>query len=238
MSSFLFLTCCFLIIIACSEGAVTDAKKLETRRVCLTTDFPTGCNYFDFSYEHPSTSGSYTDSQLTSFNQKFSRLCTKACVSAVTEYLRCDYSRQYSGNQLQERLEYRVNYIQKYVCGQHSNGDYCPVRLQRGYIGSTTTSTDRNNARAFDDIQSSCSRSRGYAGITCSSTTSSRCTDAISTVSSYMGCCTEPLLGSGISSCSGVPAACTGVSGATGIMATAPIVAVSLMVFALVGVLL
>ena len=243
MSSFLFLTCCFLIIIACSEGANTDAKKLETRRVCLRTDFPTGCNHLDFEISYPQDSGSYTDSQLTSFNQKFSRLCTKACVSAVTEYLRCDYSRQYSGNQLQERLEYRVNYIQKYICGQHSNGDYCPVRLQRGYIGSTTTSTDRSNARAFINIIRLCSwspYSGSNTGITCSSSTSSRCTDTISTFSSYMGCCAEPLLGSGVRSCSGVsvPEACTGVSGATGIMATAPIVAVSLMVFALVGVLL
>ena len=239
MSSFLFLTCCFLIIIACSEGAITDAKKLETRRVCITTDFPTGCTLFDFYYEHPRTSGSHTDSQLTSFNQQFSRLCTKACVSAVTEYYRC----LYSGDQQREYLEYQVNYIQKYVCGQHSNGDYCPVRLQRGYTGSTTTSTDKSNARAFNDIIGSCSWSPGIysTAITCSSRTSSRCTDAIPKVSSYMGCCTEPLFGSGVRSCSGVsdvPAACTGVSSATGIMATAPIVAVSLMVFALVGVLL
>ena len=237
MPSFLFLTCCFLIIIACSEGANTDAKKLETRQVCLTTDFPTGCNHLDFGFSRPSTGGSYTDSQLTSFNQQFSRLCTKACVSAVTEYLRC----LYRGDQQQERLEYQVNYIQKYVCGQHSNGDYCPVRLQRGYTGSTTTSTDKSNARTFDNVIQRCPGSPGYTAITCSSSTSSTCTNAISTVSSYMGCCTEPLLGSGISSCSGVsnvPQACTGVSGATGIVATAPIVAVSLMVFALVGVLL
>ena len=238
MSSFLFLTCCFLIIIACSEGAVTDAKKLETRQVCLTTDFPTGCTLSDFIFSRLSTSGSYTDSQLTSFNQKFSRLCTKACVSAVTEYYRCDYSSRYSGNQLQELLEYRVNYIQKYVCGQHSNGDYCPVRLQRGYTGSTTTSTDRSNARALVTLRSSCRLSFGTTGNACSSSASSTCTNAISTFSRYAGCCTEPFLGQGVRSCSDVPAACTGVSSATGIMATAPIVAVSLMVFALVGVLL
>ena len=234
MSSFLFLTCCFLIIIACSEGAITDAKKLETRRVCLTTDFPTGCTLSDFGFSRPST-GSYTDSQLTSFNQKFSRLCTKACVSAVTEYYRCYYSE----DQLREYLEYQVNYIQKYVCGQHSNGDYCPVRLQRGYTGSTTTSTDRSNARAFETLRSSsCRVLPGTTENACSSSTSSRCTNAISTFSRYAGCCTEPLLGQGVRSCSGVSEACTGVSSATGIMATAPIVAVSLMVFALVGVLL
>ena len=239
MSSFLFLTCCFFIIIACSEGANTDAKKLETRQVCLTTDFPSGCTASDFGYSRPLTTGSYTDSQLTSFNQKFSRLCTKACVSAVTEYYRCYYSSQLSGNQLQELLDYRVNYIQKYVCGQHSNGDYCPVRLQRGYIGSTTTSTDRRNARAFETLRSSsCRVLPGITGNVCSSSASSTCTDAISTFSGYMGCCTEPLLGQGVRSCSGVSEACTGVSSATGIMATAPIVAVSLMVFALVGVLL
>ena len=235
MSSFLFLTCCFLIIIACSEGANTDAKKLETRRVCLRTDFPTGCNHLDFEISYPQDSGSYTDSQLTSFNQKFSRLCTKACVSAVTEYLRCLYSGR---DQLQESLEYTLNYIQKYVCGQHSNGDYCPVRLQRGYTGSTTTSTDRSNALALETLRSSCRLSLGTTGNACSSSASSTCTDAISTFSRYAGCCTEPLLGSGVRSCSGVGEACTGVSSATGITATAPIVAVSLMVFALVGVLL
>ena len=235
MSSFLFLTCCFLIIIACSAGAVTDAKKLETRQICLSTDFPTGCTRFDFRFPSPSTRRSYTDSELTSLNQQYSRLCTKACVSAVTKYLRCTNSR----DEEQESLEYTLNFIQKYICGQHSNGDYCPVRLQRGYTGSTTTSTDRSNARAFDNIES-CFRLPGYTAITCSSSTSSRCTNAISTVSSYMGCCAEPLFGSGVRSCSGVsvPQACTGVSSATGITATAPIVAVSLMVFALVGVLL
>ena len=235
MSSFLFLTCCFLIIIACSEGAITDAKKLETRRVCLRTDFPSGCTPSDFEISNPQDSGSYTDSQLTSFNQKFSRLCTKACVSAVTEYYRCLYSGR---DQLQESLEYTLNYFQRYVCGQHSNGDYCPVRLQRGYTGSTTTSTDRSNARALVTLRSSCRLSFGTTGNACSSSASSTCTNAISTFSRYAGCCTEPFLGQGVRSCSDVPAACTGVSSATGIMATAPIVAVSLMVFALVGVLL
>ena len=111
--------------------------------------------------------------------------------------------------------------------------------MQRGYTGSTTTTTDRNNARALGDI-GLCSVLPGYTAITCSSSTSSECTDVLSTVSSYMGCCAEPLFGPGVRSCSGVsvPQACTGVSSTTGIMATAPIVAASLMVFALVGVLL
>ena len=231
MLSFLFLTCCFLIIIACSEGA-------ETRQTCSTNDFPSGCTLSGFRIILPSYNLRYTDSQLTTLNQQLSRACTQACITAITKYFRCIES----GDQ----QEYRVNFFQKYSCGKHSNGDYCPVRLLRSTIGSTAT-TDLTNARALVSIQASCSIAVGSTGITCSSSTSSRCTNALSTVSSYMGCCTEPFLGSGVRSCSGVsnvPAACTGVSAttgvssATGIMATAPIVAVSLMVFALVGVLL
>ena len=230
MLSFLFLTCCFLIIIACSEAAVTDAKKPQTRQTCSTNDFSSGCTLSNFSFSSPLTGGSSTDSQLDSLNQHYSSICTKSCVSAITKYYRC----YYSGDQ----QEYLINLIQKYICGQHSNGDYCPVRLLRGYIGSSTTTTDRDNALALANIPSSCSGSFGTTGITCSG--SSTCTNAISTFSQYAGCCTEPFLGPGVRSCSGisVPQACTGVSSATGIMATAPIVAVSLMVFALVGVLL
>ena len=227
MSSFLFLTCCILIIIACSEGAVTDAKKLETRQTCSTNDFPSGCTLSDFSLPSLSTSGRYTDSQLNSLNQQYSRICTKACVDAVTEFYRCYYDQQ------QEFLEYQVNLAQKYICGQH-NGKYCPV--QNANITVAVLS-------AYRQVQSFCTTSSAnpYA-ITCSSSTMSNCTNAISTVSSYMGCCAEPFFGSGVRSCSGVsvPEACTATveSSATGIKATAPIVAVSLMVFALVGVLL
>ena len=77
MLSFLFLTCCFLIIIACSEGAVTDAKKLETRQTCSTNDFSSGCTLSNFSFSTPSTSGSSTDSQLNSLNQHYSRNAQK-----------------------------------------------------------------------------------------------------------------------------------------------------------------
>ena len=249
MSSFLFLTCCFLIIIACSEGAITDAKErvnasalidfihkfhkkhgimtLESRQINsnCNADLPTGCTLSDFAFSAPSTASTPTDSYLDNINQRYSRICTPACVGAVVKAYRCAYS----GG----RLEYLSNLVQKYLCGQH-NGDYCPVSLIRSV-------RDRpQNAYAFVNIQASCSISFATTGITCSSSTSSRCTSAISTFSGYAGCCTEPFLGSGVRSCSGVsvPEACTGVSGATGIMATAPIVAVSLMVFALVGVLL
>ena len=255
MSSFLFLTCCFLIIIACSEGAVTDAKErvnasalidfihkfhkkhgimtLESRQInsnCNVT-LPTGCNLLDFAFSAPSTVPNPTDSYLNSINQRHSRICTSTCVGAVVKAYRCIYS----GG----RLDYLSNLVQKYLCGQH-NGDYCPVSLIRSI-------RDRPlNALALANIQASCTISFATTGITCGSSTSSRCTNAISTFSGYTGCCTEPLLGSGVRSCSGVsvPEACTGISGATvessatGIMATAPIVAVSLMVFALVGVLL
>ena len=226
MSSFLFLTCCFLIIIACSEGAITDAKKLETRQTCSTNDFPSGCTLPSNKRKRQST-----NSEL---NQHYSRICTKPCVDAITEFYRCYYSE----DDEQELLEYWVNYNQKYRCGQHSNGDYCQVRI----LNVTTN---------YTQVFSSCPRSSVTGlvnkAISCSSGTPAECTNALSTFSSYMGCCTEPLLGPGVRSCSGVsvPEACTGVSAsstvessATGIMATAPIVAVSLMVFALVGVLL
>ena len=224
MSSFLFLTCCFLIIIACSEGAITDAKKLETRQTCSTNDFPSGCALPSDKRKRQSTN--------TELNQQYSRICTKPCVDAITEYYRCRYSEQE-----QEYIEYRVNYIQKYVCGQH-NGDYCPVRL----LNVT--------ANSYYQVRRFCTKSSVNIAnaITCSSSSStlSNCTNALSTFSGYMGCCTEPFLGPGVRSCSSVsvPEACTGVSSATvessatGITATAPIVAVSLMVFALVGVLL
>ena len=223
MSSFLFLTCCFLIIIACSEGANTHAKKLETRQTCSTTDFPSGCTLPSKKRKRQST-----NSEL---NQPYSRICTKPCVDAITEYYRCYYSE----DDEQELLEYWVNYIQKYLCGQHSNGDYCQVRIL-------------NVTANYSQVLHSCpSSSFATTAIMCSSGTPAGCTNALSTFSSYMGCCTEPLLGPGVRSCSGVsvPEACTGVSAsstvessATGITATAPIVAVSLMVFALIGVLL
>ena len=222
MSSFLFLTCCFLIIIACSEGANTDAKKLETRQTCSTDDFPSGCTLPSDKRKRQSTT--------SELNQQWSRICTKACVDAITEYYRCYYSE----DDEQELLEYQVNYIQKYRCGQHSNGDYCPVR----FINVTAN---------YTQVFLSCPRSSVInTAISCSSSTPAGCTNALSTFSSYMGCCTEPFLGSDVRSCSGasIPEACAGVSGATGessatgITATAPIVAVSLMVFALVGVLL
>ena len=225
MSSFLFLTCCFLIIIACSEGANTDAKKLETRQTCSTDDFPSGCTLPSKKRKRQST-----NSEL---NQLYSRICTKPCVDAITEYYRCLYSEQE-----QEYIEYQVNYIQKYRCGQHSNGDYCEVQI----LNVTT-----NYTQVFLSCPRSSVTGLANTAISCSSGTPAECTNALSTFSSYMGCCTEPLLGPGVRSCSGVsvPEACTGVSAsstgessATGITATAPIVAVSLMVFALVGVLL
>ena len=235
MSSFSFLACCFLIIIACSEGAVTDAKKIEARQTCSTADFPSGCTLSGFQLL--ALLHGATNSQLTNLNQQYSRICTKACVSAVTEYYRC----RYSEDDEQELLEYEVNLAHKYICGQH-NGKYCAVRNANITVEVSS---------AYSQVLSSCTRSSTdiYNAITCSSSSStlSNCTNALSTVSSYMGCCTEPLFGSGVRSCSGasIPEACTGVSAsstgvssATGIMATAPIVAVSLMVFALVGVLL
>ena len=183
----------------------------ETRNCTL----PSGCSISDFSYTTPHT---ISDSYLTTLNSRYLRLCTSDCAGAIGEYYRCLDSG--------DTGEYWANYYEKFYCGKQS-GDYCPAKLIRSL-------KKEQNEDAYDNIRYYCSiPTTGSA-----SCKRSECTDALKTFSSAIGCCMEPLYGSGVRSCGvSIPDACAGVSSATGIIAT-PIVAVSLMILALAGVFL
>ena len=116
---------------------------------------------------------------------------------------------------------YFINYYRKGFCGQES-GDYCDVRYIRQYDG--------NIDGADAGISHLCPFSS--SGISCSGA-SSTCLSHVGTFSSRMGCCTEPYLGSGVRSCSGisVDAACTGLVSSAAVLA-AP---VFMIIFALIG---
>ena len=190
-----------------------EPKQTST---CTEPELPSGCSS-EFFLSIPAPLPGVNESYLSSLNDEYSRMCTSDCAGAIAKYYRC--SEEDTG-------EYLANYIQKYICGQES-GDYCPVKI----IRSLNT---RSNAVAYNNMFSYCSISYSSGGLTSCSSTS--CINALRTFSSAAGCCTEPFLGSGVRSCS-VPDACTGVSSATGIIAT-PIVGVSLMILALAGVFL
>ena len=219
MSPSLFLVCLFLIA-ACTEGAVIDKEKgmndtallelvhhtskrhnipLERRQTstCTLPDLPSGCDPLYFIFSVPEVKR-VNESQLSNFNDQYSRMCTSDCAGALAMYYRC--SEEDTG-------EYLANYIEKYLCGQES-GDYCPVRLIRSL---NTTS----NAVAYNNMMDDCPIPFSSTGLTCSNT---NCINGLKNFTSIAGCCTEPFLGSGVSSCSGVsvPDACTGVSSATG----------------------
>uniref|UniRef100_A0A1X7SU16 Uncharacterized protein n=1 Tax=Amphimedon queenslandica TaxID=400682 RepID=A0A1X7SU16_AMPQE len=238
MSPSLFLVCLFLIA-ACTEGAVIDKEKgmndtallqllphinkrhnipLERRETCtLSSD----CTPSNFLFGRYSISSVLSNSDLRSLNDEYSRLCTSGCAGAISEYLRCLYSEHETG-------EYIDDFVKKYLCGQERE-DYCPVRILRSF---NTTS----NAIAYYSIINYCTTSSISARLI-SCTDTDDCIDGLRNFTSAAGCCMEPLFGSGVRSCSevSVPDACNG--SATGIIAT-PIVAISLMIFALAGVFL
>ena len=151
---------------------------------------------------------SLTDAQLTTLNNAFSRLCERsACIDLYIAYYNC-----ISANENQRN--FYTTYLRQGICGQES-GDYCPVRYIRQYRGNYSL-----NSCSYNDTV-----------ILCSSA-SSTCLDSVKTFSERMGCCTEPYLGSGVTSCSGVSVdePCTGVSSATGLVAP-----VFVMILSLVG---
>ena len=235
-----FLLCCFLVI-ACSDGATTANKKtaadaiavtnwlhkmskwhnakLEVRQdnsACLRqvqSDLPSYCNFTQLSggvSELPASS--LNDAQLAALNRAYSQICVPACIDPIETYYNCLQITN-------DRKNYLITLIRKGVCGQES-GDYCEVRYIRQYNG---------NINGAADLTRSCTFS--LSGISCSGA-SSTCLNRVGTFSSRMGCCTEPYLGSGVRSCSGVSvdAACTGVSGAAVLVAP-----VFMMILALIG---
>ena len=193
---------------------------LERRQTstCTLPDLPSGCSLLVDSFTPPALQIGVSDSDLSNLNDQYSRICTSDCAGALATYYRC-YE--------EDTGEYIGNFIEKYLCGQES-GDYCPVRLARSF-------NTPSNAVAYRSIIGSCTLNSN--GLTCTDTDD--CIDGLQNFTSAAGCCMEPVFGSGVSSCSGVsvPDACTGVSSATGIIAT-PIVGVSLMILALAGVFL
>ena len=250
------LFCCFLAL-AFSDGAATaesgeDAiavtdwlhkiskrhtrdTKLVARQddsACfhqLQSNLPSYCNLTMLSGGISELNASFlNDAQLTALNHAFSQLCVPACIDPYETYYNC---LQINDSQ----RSYLINLNLKGYCGQES-GDYCEVRYIRQYNGNI----DGVNA----DISRLCPFSS--SGISCSGG-SSTCLSHVGTFSSRMGCCTEPYLGSGVRSCSGisVDAACTGVvpsptqvvSSTTGVVSSAAVLAapVFLIIFALIG---
>ena len=234
---FIFLFCCFLVI-ASSDGAVTTKERdvaavtdwlhkiskrhsshLEVRQdntACvnqLQSNYPSYCNLTELSgglSDLPASS--LTDAQLTTINNAYSRICVSACIDPIETYYNCV--------QINDALkDYLLTYIRHGVCGQES-GDYCEVRYIRQYRGEYSS---------FQHLLNNCTITSG--GISCSSATST-CLSYVRTFSDRMGCCTEPYLGSGVNSCSGVSVddPCTGVSSANGLVAP-----VFVMILGLVG---
>ena len=180
----------------------------------LYNSIPSYCNFTELSGGISNLpASSLTDAQLSTLNHAFSQLCVPACIDPIETYYNC--------LQLQNDLRnYLITLIRQGVCGQES-GDYCEVRYIREYEGDY----DR-----FRQLLNTCTITS--SGISCSSA-SSTCLSYVRTFSTRMGCCAEPYLGSGVTSCSGVSvdSACVGVPSA----ATEIIAPVFLMVFALLG---
>uniref|UniRef100_A0A1X7SPE7 Uncharacterized protein n=1 Tax=Amphimedon queenslandica TaxID=400682 RepID=A0A1X7SPE7_AMPQE len=231
-----FLFCCFLVI-ASSDGvlitkkrdvaAVTDwlhkvskrhSSQLEARQdnnACenqLHSDLPSYCNFTELSggvSDLPISS--LTDAQLTILNNAYAQICVSACIDPIETYYNC---------QQIDNKDYLITLIRHGICGQES-GDYCEVRFIREYEGDYSS---------FLTLLSSCPISES-GGRSCNSAPSA-CLDSVDTFSERMGCCTEPYLGSGVNSCSGVSVdePCTGVSSATGLVSP-----VFVMILSLVG---
>ena len=236
-----FLFCCFLII-ALGDGAVTTKErdvaavtdwlhKISKRHsshhlalgvrqndnACynqLQSNYPSYCNFTELSgglSDLPASS--LSDGQLTALNNAYSQWCVSACIDPIDTYYNCIATNN------DTLRNYLVTLIRHGVCGQES-GDYCEVRYIREYEGDDSS---------FQRLIDTCTFNPG--GISCSSA-SSTCLDSVNTFSERMGCCTEPYLGSGVTSCSGVSVdePCTGVSSATGLVAP-----VFVMILSLVG---
>ena len=164
---------------------------------------------------------SLNDAQLAALNRAYSQICVPACIDPIETYYNCIQIND-------SERSYLIYLYRKGYCGQES-GDYCEVRYIRQYNG--------NIDGAAADILCSCPFS--LSGISCSGA-SSTCLSHVGTFSSRMSCCTEPYLGSGVRSCSGVSvdAACTGiVTSTTGVVSSAAVLAapVFMMIFALIG---
>ena len=241
MSTSVFLIFCFLFI-ACSDGAMTTKErnediitvtdkvskrhnaKLEIRQsesACksqLQISAPSYCNATFFVDGISYLTTSLSDAEKAILNRFYSQVCVPACMDPIERYYRC-----LSGFSSAEK-NYFITKARKGVCGQES-GEFCFLRFARQY----------REDKSFDDP---CTSFTG-TGISCSGA-SSDCLSFIRTFSSRMGCCTEPYLGSGVRSCSGisVDAACTGVvSSTTGVVSSAAVLTapVFMMIFALVG---
>ena len=235
-----FLLCCFLFV-ASSDGTVTTKKRdvaavtdwlhkiskkhgfqLEVRQdaACvnhLQRNLPSYCDLEELSgglSDLPPSS--LTDAQLFALNIAYSQVCVSACINPYVAYYKCILR-----DETQARKDYVINFIRHGACGQES-GDYCVVRYIREYRG------DYSN---FQILLNSCPSSES-GGIFCSYS-SSTCLAAVNTFNDRMGCCTEPFLGSGVNSCSGVSVdePCTGVSSATGLVAPVFVIILSLVGF-------
>ena len=220
-----FLFSLLLVAVACSDGAATEKKrsasdvtkwleKINSRShnkqlvarqsssACtnqLNSNLPSYCDLSELSGGISSLpASSLSDSQLDALNAAYSRICVSACLDPIVKYYNClDLTTDYKN--------YLITLLRQGVCGQES-GDYCEVRYIRQYNG------DYND---FQQLINACTFTT--SGISCSGA-SSNCLSHVNTFSNRMGCCTQPYLGSGVTSCSGVSVdeAC---SSATGLVA-------------------
>ena len=219
-----FLFSLLLVAIACSDGAATARKRSadvtkwlerinskwsdkhlvarQSTSACrsqLDSSLPSYCDISELSGGLSALpASSLSDQQLDALNTAYSRICVPACLDPFEEYYNClPYSTDYKN--------YLITLLRQGVCGQES-GDYCEVRYIRQYNG------DYND---FQELINACTFASG--GISCSGA-SSTCLAHVNTFSNRMGCCTQPYLGSGVTSCSGVSVdeAC---SSATGLVA-------------------
>uniref|UniRef100_A0A1X7URI1 Uncharacterized protein n=1 Tax=Amphimedon queenslandica TaxID=400682 RepID=A0A1X7URI1_AMPQE len=219
-----FLFSLLLVAIACSDGATTEKKRRadvtkwlekinsksqikelvarQSSSTCLDqlySSLPSYCDFTELSgglSELPASS--LSDAQLEQLNTAYSGVCVSACIDPFEEYYNCLTLPTDSKN-------YLITLLRQGTCGQES-GDYCEVRYIRQYNGDYDDFQQLINACTFTS-----------SGISCSGA-SSNCLSHVNTFSSRMGCCTQPYLGSGVTSCSGISVdeAC---SSATGLVA-------------------
>uniref|UniRef100_A0A1X7URU1 Uncharacterized protein n=1 Tax=Amphimedon queenslandica TaxID=400682 RepID=A0A1X7URU1_AMPQE len=224
----IFLLSLLLIAIACSDGATTAKKrsasdvtkwleKIDSRlhseglmayqnySVCtnqLNNILPLYCNISELSGRISSLlASSLSNAQLDQLNAAYSQLCVPECLNPIEGYYNC-LKLQF------DHKNYLVTLLRQGICGQdQESGEYCGVIYIRQY-------------RNGDQVADYCTNTT--SGIVCRGA-SSICLSHVSNFSSRMGCCTQPYLGSGVTSCSGVNVSepCIGVSSATGLVAPA-----------------
>uniref|UniRef100_A0A1X7TT61 Uncharacterized protein n=1 Tax=Amphimedon queenslandica TaxID=400682 RepID=A0A1X7TT61_AMPQE len=208
-----FLFCCF-IVVASSDGAATTKK----RDVAAVTDW-----LHKISKRHSSQLEVRQDNTacLNQLESNYPSYCnftelsgglSDLPASSLTDAQLTALNNVYA----QICVSACIDPIETYLtCLQAVNKDYAITLIRHGVCGQESGD--------YCEVSES-------GGISCSSP-SSTCLSDVNTFSDRMGCCTEPYLGSGVNSCSGVSVdePCTGVSSATGLVAPVFVMILGLM---------